>query len=122
VITFSTDIAPTVYAALGYRPKASNELMGSPLAGTDPAIWSQRRRAAHVFAASYGAVYAVVRDNGRRLYIADAINGGDFAYDRDQEGAWVPREVDGGTRLINQLAIRHYVDGIARMYSLNPRY
>jgi hypothetical protein len=111
-----------VYAALGYHPEAANDLMGSPLAGTNPTIWSRRRRAAHVFAASYGAVYAVVRENGRRLYIADAINGGDFAYERDHDNTWIQREVDDGARLMNQLAIRDYIDGMARMYSLNPRY
>jgi hypothetical protein len=32
-ISFSTDIAPTIYAALGYRPRPGNRLMGESLIG-----------------------------------------------------------------------------------------
>ena len=39
--------------------------------------------ASYVLSASYGAVYAVVSRNGRRLYIADAIQERDYAYERD---------------------------------------
>jgi hypothetical protein len=121
-VTFSTDITPTVYAALGYKPSASNDLMGSPLVGADSSVWMKRRQEPYVLAASYGAVYAVIRDNGRHLYIADAVNGREFEYERDAHGRWVDRKPTSVTRMVNQLQIRRYVDELGRLYGLNPEF
>ncbi len=105
-ISFSTDITPTIYAALGYQPAAANAFMGSPLVGADPEVARERRRGSFVLAASYGAVYAVVRRNGHRLYIADAVNGGDHAYERGADGHWTEGAMTDGIRMVNQLQIR----------------
>jgi hypothetical protein len=48
---FLTDITPTVYAALGYHPRASNALMGEPLIGAGVAS-AVRRRGDYVAAAA----------------------------------------------------------------------
>jgi hypothetical protein len=71
-----------------------------------------------VIAASYGAVYASLRHNGRRLYIVDALRGGDQAFEKDASGRWMSAPVSEGLRAVNQLAIRQYVDDVARRYRL----
>jgi len=115
-VSLSTDITPTIYAALGYRPERSNDLMGRPLIGADDDMSTARRRDTYVIAASYGAVYAVLRHNGRRLYIADAVKGGDRAYERVAGGRWNEVPVSEGLRVVNQFAIRQYIDELARIY------
>jgi hypothetical protein len=69
-----------------------------------------------VLAASYGAVYGVLGHNGRRLYIADAMNHTDYEYERDAAHAWHGGDVTADLREANQFAIRQYADEIARMY------
>ena len=120
-VSLSTDITPTLYAALGYEPAATNDLMGHALFGASDREWSSRRRGSHVLAASYGAVYAVVSRNGRRLYIADAIKGGDHAYRRVGR-RWREVDVDAGVRRLAQLKIRRHVDEIARLYRVDRRF
>lgn len=126
-VSLTTDIVPTIYEALGYRPIRTSPLMGRSLVerGSDrgpkrAALQpdGERRRDTYVIAASYGAVYASLRHNGRRLYIVDAIRGGDQAFEKDASGRWMPVPVSDGLRMVNQLAIRRYVDQVAREYRL----
>lgn len=114
-VSLTTDITPTLYAALGYRPVRANRLMGRALGAED----HSRRRDTYVIPSSYGAVYASLRHNGRRLYIADGIRGGDQAFERDESGRWSPVEISEGLRAVNQLAIRQHIDEITRMYHLD---
>jgi hypothetical protein len=74
-----------------------------------------------VIAASYGAVYAVLRHNGRQLYIANAIKGGDLAYERDASGRWTEMDVSAGSRTVNQFIIRQHVDEVARVFHVTDR-
>lgn len=121
-IRFSTDIAPTLYEVLGYRPSPANPLMGRSLLDKDEVASSARRRGVYVVAASYAPVYGVVRRNGRRLYIVDAVTGNDYAYDRAPSGAWKPLAVSDGMRAINQRVIREHIDTIRRVYHMNPSH
>jgi hypothetical protein len=116
-IAFSTDVTPTLYALLGYRPRRDSPLMGRPLL-TPPldADFSARRRAVEVVAASYGAVWGVVRQNGERLYIADANRRREYAYERPGHGAWHEIEVTDQIRSVNQQAIREYIYEVNRVY------
>lgn len=116
-VSLTTDIVPTIYDALGYRPAASNDLMGRSLISSRDDVIS-RRRDAYVIAASYGAVYAVASHNGRRLYVADAVRGGDLAFEQDPSEKWTSVKVTPGLRAVNQFAIRRYVDELSRLYEL----
>jgi hypothetical protein len=115
-VSLTTDITPTIYAALGYSPVRANRLMGRSLMDTDDRVSRDRRREPVVIAASYGPVYAVLRHNGRRLYIADAINGGDLAYERDPSGRWTQIDVSRGLRTVNQFIIRQHLDEVTRIF------
>jgi arylsulfatase A-like enzyme len=118
---FTTDIAPTLYAVLGYDPRPSNPLMGQSIltGGVDAAL--ARRRGVHVVAASYSPVYGVIRRNGRRVYIVDAVSNTEYAYDRDTSGAWRAIAIDSGVRTINQRAIREHIDTIRRVYRMDAQ-
>lgn len=79
--TFSTDLAPSLYALLGYEPADLGPLFGRPLFVSPEADVSWRRRQPFLVASSYGAVYGAVRDNGRRLFVVDAVEGRESAFD-----------------------------------------
>ena len=120
-VAFSTDITPTIYAALGYRPDLTKPLAGRPLIDADAGQSASRRRASYVLSASYGAVYAVVSRNGRRLYIADAIQEQDHEYERTSltDLRWSEVSVLPATRALGQLRIRRHIDTIAHTYDLD---
>ena len=72
-----------------------------------------------VIASSYGPVYAVLQDNGRELYIADAQSGTDLAYARDAVGGWSAVEVTAAARTVNQFLIRQHIDDVSRVFHLD---
>jgi arylsulfatase A-like enzyme len=117
-VSLTTDIAPTIYSALGYLAAPSNDLMGRSLIWHGDTWSDNRRRDSYVIAASYGAVYAVASHNGRRLYVADAVRGGDQAFEQDHSGKWASVKVTPGLRAVNQFAIRRYIDELSRLYEL----
>jgi hypothetical protein len=117
-IGFSTDITPTLYALFGYEPQEGTALMGKPLMGAPELERSRRRRATEVVAASYGAVWGVLHDNGRRLYIIDANHGREYAFSRAPRGPWHRVELNAGLRMFSQQKIREYIDEINREYGM----
>ena len=120
-VAFSTDITPTIYAALGYRPDVTSPLAGRTLIDQDSRDSADRRRSSDVLSASYGAVYAVVSRNGRRLYIADAIQEQDHEYERTSltDLHWSEVPVVPATRALGQLRIRRHIDTIGHTYDLD---
>jgi len=63
----------------------------------------------------------VVSRNGRRLYIADAIQEQDHAYERTSlaDLRWSEVTVLPATRALGRLRIRRHVDTIAHTYDLD---
>jgi hypothetical protein len=90
--------------------------MGEPLIGAGRVASARRRRGDYVAAASYSAVYAVVRRNGRRVYIIDAIKGDEYAYDRNPAGEWRRVDVSERIRSVGQRLIREHLDAVRRVY------
>jgi hypothetical protein len=120
-VSLTTDITPTIYTALGYTPVPANRLMGRSLLSAGDHTSGDRRREPVVIAASYGAVYAVLQHNGRRLYIANGIKSGDQAYERDPVGRWTEIDVSNGLRTINQFIIRQHLDEVDRVFRVTSR-
>jgi uncharacterized membrane protein len=119
-ISFSTDITPTLYRLLGHNPVDLGPLFGVPLFASDDLDRSARRQEMFLVASSYGPVYGVLRENGSRLYIADAINSREFAYDMAKPGA--PRVgVTPEDRAGGRAFIRGQLDELARIYRFKPR-
>jgi hypothetical protein len=68
-----------------------------------------------LLASSYGAVYAVVADGGRSLYVADGVNDRDYAYDLTQAVA-VRVGVTEASRARARALIQADIDRLGRMY------
>ena len=80
-LTLSTDIAPSLYALLGYEPADRGALFGRPVFTPPDGDSSWRRRDSFLLASTYGAVYGILRQNGRRMEVVNAVDNEEFAYD-----------------------------------------
>jgi hypothetical protein len=71
-------------------------------------------------ASSYGAVYGILSQNGDRLYIADGVDGRDYAYNLRTDGPSERLSVTERDRVYNWRLIREQIDEIAREYRFSP--
>ena len=114
-VVFSTDITPSLYALLGYDPADLGPLFGRPLFTATDAEVERRRREPFLVASSYGAVYGTVRDNGRSLFVVDAVDGRERAFDMTTSPG-VPLEVTGAMTERNRRIIERHLDMLASRY------
>jgi arylsulfatase A-like enzyme len=119
-VSFTVDVTPTLYKLLGYEPERLGPLFGSSLFEDPGRDLSWRRREAYVIASSYGAVYGVLSHNGRKLYIADAINARDYAYDLTGHALGVRSGMTDADRDLNRQLIREQVGALAASYHFVP--
>lgn len=118
-VAFLTDLTPTLYGLLGYAPKDLGPLFGRPLFAGAGAELSSRRADDFLVASAYGAVYGVLRENGRRLYVVDTIEGREYEQEiggpstRDFD---VTPEVTRSSRAL----IRREIDRLAALYRFQP--
>jgi len=80
-IAFSTDITPTLYYLLGHRPIRNDPMFGRPLFTMTMDEQQPYLRDSYLIADSYGPVYAILRDSGRTLFVADALKNQAYIYD-----------------------------------------
>lgn len=118
-LSFSTDISPTLHALLGYPPSDLGTLYGAPLfvASGRP---RDRRTENILLSSSYGAVYGMLRDDARSLYIADAMNGRDYAFDLSGGGFGTRVAITDAAREEEWSLIREQIGTIASQYRFTP--
>ena len=116
---YSTDITPTLYTLLGYDVPQREWPLGRSFYARPGVDQSWRRTEPALLASSYGAVYGVVRDNGRSLYIADGVNRRDYAYDLTQLKP-VRVGVTDAVRRDGRAFIHDSLDRLAALYHYTP--
>ena len=119
-VALSTDITPTLYALAGQAPRKLGILYGEPLFTPIGQLVQPRRREAFMLASSYGPVYAMLRHNGRSLYIASAIEGRDVAYEMRADGRMERLTLTDVMRTVNRALIRDHISQIASEYRFSP--
>jgi len=115
-LTFATDLTPSLYTLLGVPPTRPREAAGTSVFSAPGEELPSRRGDAYLVASSYGAVYGIVRHNGRRLYIADAIEGRDAMYDLSPAARDERLGMTDAERQANRALIRDQIDDLARWY------
>lgn len=119
-VALSTDVTPTLYALAGQLPRDLGDLYGVPLftpAGQAPPV---RRRESFLLSSSYGAVHAMLRHNGRSLYIADAVQGMDLAFQMRADGRMQRQTMTDVIRTVNRRLMRDHIGQIAAEYRFTP--
>jgi arylsulfatase A-like enzyme len=115
-IAFSTDIAPTLYALTGRPVRDLGPLFGAPLFVPAGETLPDRRRESYLLTSSYGATFALLRRNGRFLYVSDLVDWRESAFDLSAAPLGTPVVVDSGLRRVNQLRIRELVAEVTALY------
>ena len=118
-LTFSTDIAPTLYALLGHSLAPLPPLFGEPLFVDSGRTLSDRRRSAYLLTSSYGPTYGLLRRNGRLLYVSDLLEWREFAYDLSSGPIGAPVTIDSEVRRLNQGQIRQQVADLSAFYGFS---
>jgi arylsulfatase A-like enzyme len=119
-VAFSTDITPTLYALLGHDPDDLGTLYGAPLFAARGSQLRPRRHDSFLLSSSYGAVYGMLRHNGRQLFIANAIEGRDAQFDLSRQGPGRRTAIAAGDRSLNWELIRAQIAALAAQYRFTP--
>ena len=109
----------TLYALLGYTPRDLGSLFGRPLFADHDSELTSRRRDSFLIASSYGAVYGMLRDNGRLMYVVDTVDGREYAFDF----ASMPGERIEVTQTMtneNRRMIQEELTALAALYHYQP--
>jgi arylsulfatase A-like enzyme len=117
-VAFATDITPTLYALLGHDPSDLGPLFGRPLFGPIDGPPPAPRPEPFLLGSSYGAVYGILRDNGRLLYTSDAEDARDFAFDLHGSGPGVPLALTADMTAENRRLIAGQLAGLAALNHL----
>lgn len=114
--SFSTDITPTLYALTGRRDFIAAEDYGAPLFVDADRTLASRRDGSFLLTSSYGPAYALLRNNGKEVYVSDLINGREYGFDlhRGMLGTEVP--VDERMRRSGQQAIEAHLERVSALY------
>ncbi len=117
-LTFSSDITPSLYALLGYDPPDRGPIFGRAAFVAPDADTSWRRRGTFLLASSYGPAYAMLRHNGRRLYVVDAVDGRDNAFDVSDAAVGERIDITDAMTSENRILIRQHLAELARQNHL----
>lgn len=119
-VAFSTDITPSLYYLLGHKPIARNELTGRPLFTASQQEQTDYLRSSYLLASSYGAVYGVLSNNGRSLYIADGVNYTDYFYDLETDPEGRTNLVNPAVKAEQQKFIFDGIERLSQAYKFSP--
>ncbi len=119
-VAFSTDITPSLYYLFGHRELINHALFGRPLFTETEAEQAAYLKPWYLIASSYGAVYGILSNNGRSLYISDAVNYTDYFYDLEQDPAGTRNQTNASIKIESEKLIRQGIELINEMYRFNP--
>lgn len=113
---FNIDVTPTLYYLLGHGPIVNDPRFGRPLFTRTKAEADEYRRTNYLVASSYGPIYGLLSNNGKSLFVANAIKGTNQYFD-------LTKDPEGGVNRINdkilakdQKIVHDDVQSIANLY------
>jgi hypothetical protein len=119
-VSFSTDITPSLYYLLGHRPIAKGDLTGRPLFTASQQEQTDYLRPNYLLASSYGAVYGILSNNGRALYIADGVNYTDYYYDLETDPTGRSNLINPAVKAEHQKLIFAGLEQLNQLYRFTP--
>lgn len=73
-VVFQSDVTPSLYYLLDHKPTLKEPFYGRPLFTQSASEQKSAAQDSYVIAASYAAVWGVLSDHGKSLFVADAVN------------------------------------------------
>jgi len=119
-VSFTIDITPTLYYLLGHRPILNDEMLGRPLITKTLQEQAHYIRPYYLLVSSYGPVYAILGDNGKSLFIVDAVNSKNYFYDLAEDPLGSRNHITNRIVSANEPLVRHQVDLIDSFYGWRP--
>lgn len=119
-IAFTTDVTPTIHYVLGYRPIVDDDLLGRPLFTEELSEQKPYIRGDYLVASSYGPVWGLVGENGRKLYVSDAISARDTVFEIPADGPPVQRAPYPGEARRAHALLRQKIQALADRYRFKP--
>ena len=115
-VTLLRDVAPTLLALLGQPVRDLGPPFGAAMFVPPDREPAPRRRESFLLMSSYGSTFALLRRNGKFLYISDLVNWREYAYTlfREPLGERVP--VTETLRRAGQADIRTKVDEVDALF------
>lgn len=117
---FTTDITPTLYALLGRAPRTDGEVLGRTLVASSPEELLRTARPERPVVSSYGPVYGVLQDDGRRLYIADGVNFASYYFDLERDPAGKKNLATHDLEQAGNAAILRHIEALNAFYGFRP--
>lgn len=117
-VAFTTDITPTLYYLLGHRPIARNPIFGRPLIAVTEKELSEYVQKSYLVVSSYGPVYGILGDEGRSLFISDAVNRTSYFFNLADDPKATRNRLTPAIQSENERLIREQVESINRFYKV----
>jgi len=119
-VVFQSDVTPSLYYLLGHKPTLKEPFYGRPLFTESTAEQKAQVQDSYVIAASYAAVWGVLGDNGKSLYMADAVNYKDSFFHISDSGASSAGFVGSSQKSAAEDTIREGISQINKFYKFTP--
>jgi hypothetical protein len=116
-LAFSTDITPSLYYLLGHRPIKGQSMLGRSLFAEPPETVAPDPADASLVASSYGAAYGLLSGGGRHLYISDAGDYREYAFDLSSSPS--PRPLAASETALARQQIRQKILEINQFYGFS---
>jgi arylsulfatase A-like enzyme len=119
-LAFLTDIMPSLYYLLGHRPIARNPIFGRPLFMLTQKEQKEYLQDSYLIGSSYGAIYGIISNNGRSLFMAESIAGKDSFFDLANDPAGVRNLLTPAIQAEQRKLVREHISEINRFYKFQP--
>jgi hypothetical protein len=117
---FTTDITPTLYGLLGRAPRTDGEVLGRALIASSREELARTARPERPVVSSYGPVYGLLQDDGRRLYIADGVNFATYFFDLERDPKGRRNLVTPELERAGNAAILRHIEALNAFYGFRP--
>lgn len=118
LVSFTTDITPTLHYLLGHRPIERSEMFGRPLVTATEKEQTDYLQKSYLLVSSYGPVYAALDGDGRSLFIADAVNRKDYFFNLGDDPKGTRNRLTPAIQAEKQKLIHDLVVSVNRFYGL----
>lgn len=118
-VTFTTDITPSLYYLLEHRPLAYGHIFGRPLFTQTEKERKEYLQDDYLLGSSYGAVYGILSDNGRKLYMADSTTNRDYFFNLEADPKGQKNQINEEVKTTYRKITRERILEINRFYKFD---